>query len=539
MVPIPPTYVHLVLDRALSPRTLWEQLGGAIINDGREMECGELLTWQRYALTLRKDPGGTPTTLPPGSSLGAIGTALPTLRVDAPLQSHRWSILRQDLPALDPARLAPTDQVVHLVQALRDEQAANRLAETEARSRASAPKTPSATFPQTARRWRTYCLASEDAGLPSIYTTWANATKAERRVAFQAALEERVNTGLGASRITPLDLKELYEIVLQGRFAASYHEVDDLTKGLQPFTCGFQSTERDRDVASRASQFDQMMAGLVAPSLAEQETFRTKEVPLPTTVYQLGTQLGCTSVVFDVVLGPTHPLAQDLRSFCLNEWPLVEAALSTSSDDSTLVLQIILRWFQIETLAYFRSLSMGRTAHTPNFQEVTAIIERRAYHLLPPLPRQYLAPAPVSRPAVSTAEGPRPAGHPSGTTGNVAADNRRDPGPRTNNPSTVPEWVAAFNMSNTTIRALKDFAPNTHDRDTQASVPICLSYHLRGSCYENCQRAATHRALSATERRAMSAFIAQRLGATSGGESTTRTTTSTLTPAGSTTTKSS
>ena len=162
--------------------------------------------------------------------------------------------------------------------------------------------------------------------------------------------------------------------------------MDDLTKGLQPFTCGFQSTERDRDVASRASQFDQMMAGLVAPSLAEQETFRTKEVPLPSTVYQLGTQLGCTSVVFGVVLGPIHPLAQDLRSFCLNEWPLVEAALSTSSDDSTLVLPIILRWFQIKTLAYFRSLSMGRTAHTPNFQEITAIIERRAYHLLPPLP---------------------------------------------------------------------------------------------------------------------------------------------------------
>ena len=116
MVPIPPAYVHLVLDRALSPRAVWEQLGGAIINDGRETECEELLNWLRYALTLRKDPGGTPTALPPGSSLGAIGTALPTLRVNAPLQSHRWSILHQDRPALDPSRLALTDQVVHLVQ---------------------------------------------------------------------------------------------------------------------------------------------------------------------------------------------------------------------------------------------------------------------------------------------------------------------------------------------------------------------------------------------------------------------------------------
>ena len=387
--------VHLVLDRALNPQVLWEQVGGAVINDGRETECGELLNWLRYALTLRKDPSGTPTTLPPGSSLGAIGAALPTLCVDAPLQNHR-SILRQDLPALDQSRLAPTDQVVHLVQALRDKQAATRLVEVEGRSRASAPKTPSATFPTTAARWRTYCLATGDDGLPPIYTIWANATKAERRVALQSALEECVNTGLAAGSTMPLASKELYEIVLQGCFAASYHEVDDLTKRLQPFTCGFPSTERDHDVASRASQFDQMMAGLVAPSLAEQETFWTKEVPLPSTVYQLGTQLGCTSVVFDVVLGPIHPLVQDLHSFCLNEWPLVEAALSTSADDSTLVLPIILRWFQIEALAYFHSLSMGQTAHMPNFQEITAIIERRAYHLLPLLPRRYLAPAPAN-----------------------------------------------------------------------------------------------------------------------------------------------
>ena len=109
MVPVPPAYVHLVLDRALNPRALWEQVGGAIINDGRETECEALLDWLRYVLTLRKDPGDTPTALPPGSSLGAIGTALPTIRVDAPLQNHRWSILRQDLPALDPSRLAPTD----------------------------------------------------------------------------------------------------------------------------------------------------------------------------------------------------------------------------------------------------------------------------------------------------------------------------------------------------------------------------------------------------------------------------------------------
>ena len=172
MVPIPPAYMHIVLDQSLNPQALWEQVGGAIINDRCETGCRELLNWLRYVLTLQNDPSSTPMTLPPGSSLGVIGVALPMLHIDAPLQSHRWSILCQDLPALDPSCLAPTDQVVHLVQALRDEQAVTRLAEVEARSHASAPKTPSATFTQMAAHWCTFCLATGDDGLPPPYTLY-------------------------------------------------------------------------------------------------------------------------------------------------------------------------------------------------------------------------------------------------------------------------------------------------------------------------------------------------------------------------------
>ena len=318
----------------------------------------------------------------------------------------------------------------------------------------------SATFPQMAAHWCTFCLATGDDSLPPIYTIWANITKAERRVALQSALEECVNTGLAACRITLLASKELYEIILRGHFVASYHDVDDLMKELQPFTCFFQSTEWDRDVVSTASQFGQMMVGLVAPSLAEQETFRTKKAPLPLTVYQLGMQLGCPSMVFDMVLCPIYPLAQDLCLFCLNEWPLMEAAISTSADDSALVLPIILGWFQIDTMAYFCSLGMGQMAHTPNFQEIMAIIERTAYHVLPPLPCQYLAPAPTNHQTGTTSEGPSSVGRDPGVPGSMTPDNCRDLGQQINNPSIVPEWSATFNNSNTTIQALREFAPH-------------------------------------------------------------------------------
>ena len=44
MVPVPAAYLHLLLDRTLTPCQLWEQVGGVIIADAKEMECGVLLS---------------------------------------------------------------------------------------------------------------------------------------------------------------------------------------------------------------------------------------------------------------------------------------------------------------------------------------------------------------------------------------------------------------------------------------------------------------------------------------------------------------
>ena len=53
MMPIPLAYVSLVLDHTLSPRTLWEHLGGVIINDGCDNEYEELMNWMRYTSQLK------------------------------------------------------------------------------------------------------------------------------------------------------------------------------------------------------------------------------------------------------------------------------------------------------------------------------------------------------------------------------------------------------------------------------------------------------------------------------------------------------
>ena len=507
VLPVPPAYINIILDKTLTPRELWDQLGGAIIADGREEECTLLMQWMLMALTRR--PGATNTAPPlgPWNSLGNLPMVYPVMRVDAALQHHRWEILRSDLPALDPSRLAPSDQMVGLVEALRTEQAAVRQEQAEARNRAAAPKEPSEAFPQTAVLWQRYCGVTTDAQLPSLYHTWANSTKAERRVALQAALDERVNSGLGASRVTPLATKELYELLFQARLASHVHEAEDLTKGASPFTCGYQVGERDQDVAVRAHRFDQILLGHTNPTLAEQETLRTKDLPLPLTIYQFTTQLGCFSTVLDVALGENHPAAVTLRNFCLTEWPNLEHSLQGMPDDVRPYLPSMLLWFHKRFGAYFRGLLSGRPLPVPRLELFTELIEFRSFHNLPPMPRRYIQRPPETTPLTLTPlRDPAPTAGPTGDPGP-----RRDPGQRVTNPNPVAQFTEAYSASGRRIADLRGSAPSTTDRGTGNPVDLCLSYHLRGACYANCQRASTHRNLSAPERRLMTTFIAQHL----------------------------
>ena len=60
------------------------------------------------------------------------------------------------------------------------------------------------------------------------------------------------------------------------------------------------------------------------------------------------------------------------------------------------------------------------------------------------------------------------------------------------------EWVAKFAASSKDIRGLKA---------DESRPKICYSYHLRGTCFEACRDHATHRALTATEKAEVQAFL--------------------------------
>ena len=61
-----------------------------------------------------------------------------------------------------------------------------------------------------------------------------------------------------------------------------------------------------------------------------------------------------------------------------------------------------------------------------------------------------------------------------------------------------PEWTAKFASS---AKEIKDLKLDTN------RPKICLSYHLRGTCFESCREHPTHRALTTAEKTATQAFL--------------------------------
>ena len=176
-------------------------------------------------------------------------------------------------------------------------------------------------------------------------------------------------------------------------------------------------------------------------------------------------------------------------------------------DNARPYLPSMLLWFHKRFGAYFRGLLAGRPLPLPRLELFTELIEFRSFHNLPPMPRQYIQAPPTAAPLTLNPPGDTaPAAGPAGDPGP-----RRDPGQRVTNPNPVAQFTDAYSASGRCIADLRGSAPSTTARATGTPVEMCLSYHLRGACYANCQRASTHRNLSAPERRLMTTFIAQHL----------------------------
>jgi hypothetical protein len=92
---VPPRYAPIIINRGLSPKQLWAELGGAVIANGDQEKCAPLLTWMVLAAT--RPAVISPSTLVMPRPAPPLG--------EYPLIHHRRELLYKLLPNLNPTRI--------------------------------------------------------------------------------------------------------------------------------------------------------------------------------------------------------------------------------------------------------------------------------------------------------------------------------------------------------------------------------------------------------------------------------------------------
>ena len=508
-IPVPQEYIPILLgeDELLHPTDLWETMGVAIINNQQQEELAPLLDWIRVACTHtvnKKKPKE------PANHMGPDSEVFPPFRVDAPFAAFRRSILKADLPQLFGATAPDLTDIANTVgDVLRAEHQLNRAQAERQHREAQQPKLPTEVQPEATRVHLRLVGTDDEANLPAVYHYLAQAKKIERRQAVERAVSERCAEQDAATHITPLVTRELFEMIRSGKVAPRYDQRDDLAVGLSPFTCGYFPDQQMLEAArGRTEAFDLQQSGTAQLTLTETEKLTSKDVPFPVDSWHATNMLQATSVVMDIVQGPGHPHAAAFRRFLGNQWPsMVNAIQTTDPGDlkdvghmyTRILMQIrqklstYLRALAVDThLFTLADLDMGRGPQLPNYDDIATTVIEGSFHLLPSIPTRYLK-----------SKNPRSGG--GGTGGQQPSNTSNNLGAQLQNPSPHAPWIDGFAARNVPLNTVTDPPKDANGNE------VCMSFHLRGRCYENCPRRATH-----VQHTQLSRTIQQKLAAIAG-----------------------
>lgn len=502
MMPVPHAYVRLLHNRSLTPQQAWQEVAEQIILDGRAADCSHFLDFLRVACTFRPIPNNGAAPAPPAT---AQPQALTLPLTDDRLKRQIWAWLVRDLPALD---AKPNDtfqgQMVANSALIRHELQLQRADKAADRQAAKAPKTATEAFPGYAAKLRNLCGVDVDDELPEFWKQWASTagkSKSQGMALLQQLLNNRAQQPDSAGEAMVLSVP-LYEIIIRFDFGAE--GADAVDQGLSPFLVVPKHFHQAEGVRTMCNQYTMLHAGGNTATLNEVKELAAHKWNAPHDSLDLVSFTGSYSVLIDTVFGADQECSRAMRAhaaFIRTNATMLRTAVPPS--DLPGVLLNILRSQQLTTVEYFNvAQELGRKAAPPDYSFIENAIKRRTWFQLSAMPPRYLAPVmptnvvPVRLPVppVSAAvSAPTPLPSPTRTVG-TAID-----APVTQQ---VSEWHTKFAASAHTVAALKAMA----DRPA-----LCLSYHLRGKCFDNCRDKGTHCSLGPTERQTMQVFVDKHL----------------------------
>lgn len=504
MMYVPPKYIPIVVGRRLTPRQLWTDLVGAIRANNDEANCQPLINWVLLSL-LASDNTANATSV--------LAKPMPALPLpDVELVRYRREVLQAQLPGLvypisADANTAATHQLTNFVGQLIEEQRQARSDERDRAEETRAPKKPSSFWgEELCRNLCTLCGVATEAQLPPLWLALAAAGKSKDRIVLENHLLSVART-IGLRSAAPLATPDLTKKLVHLRFAGD--NIDDLTEGLQPFVLtiqdhgaiGFSTSLDTQQVRQQNEEYDLLGSDNISTSLADARTIRTTSAAkIPQTYDHMLVMFQAYQVVLHATLGDNHPVVQAYDSFVraysdelLYYQGRLKALACTNAPGR------LMRFIQLRMINWFRETrSTGSLPPPPDFRTALQCMDRSETSWIPDLPLAYKVPpvppaAPTPSYAGSVVPGtgtipPSVAG--TDSTSTISQITNATKAPTSNphrNPVFQPYHQQVQNIKLATLVKDKGAPPKN-----TAGIPMCLSYHLRGSCWSNCRRSKDH-----------------------------------------------
>lgn len=487
---VPAEYIPFFMGRQLTPRQLAAEVLPVIEGDGRAGQMQTFVDWCMIAGTA---------TAAGGDHSRLVRPALRAPVADAPFLNWTRRTINRFLPdvatASTNATTLATTRIANIMTDVLTEQRASRQDAQDARERATSPRSVSEFFKEhgTVKLLSLTQVDSEEQ-LPEIWSQVASATNKREREAIETIFRQVANA-LGIPELCPVVTPNLAKKITSLRLAGT--NLQDLEEGVHPFTMvimdhSTDSGEQAYQAAIEATRdYDDMMAGGGHADLNDLRAIKNSKVLLPETFELARAMLQAYKVTLIAILGEAHPVVLEYNRFLTtytNRESFYVGCLRRT--DLALGPARLLRYVQLAMRAWFQGVWEAPTTNaaglirTPPLYDVLDKMMMGDVSWLPTMPDRYIR-------AKTPAGSPTPDKDTSRTKASQVINRHRD--------SRFDDFKTGIQKTkfNDAIRHAGTAPPNVTRNGGE--VPLCASYHLRGTCFSNCSRRATHDKISAAE----------------------------------------
>ena len=522
---IPPRLAAILIHRRrVDAKTAYQELYGAIQAEGGIDAFSDVLVWLRAACTARGGGG-------PQNSVPSVTHVFSPVLLPPEVHDYMVSKVAADLPVLGRGTVSESTTTEALVGAIRSLTAARgggAIGGEEASEKAQ--KSVADTYRETYKTLLRFSNVGDVNELSPMWSRLANCHKSEQHTVLSQEFQKVcMSKGLSTELYTPIITTTLKQMVVGFQFGG--HGPDDLTSGCQPFLVSYSGSANHYLAVAAASIGNQLSQSEQTASLADYRTIREKEkIKFPKDISETCITLCRFAVLCQVLFqgtGPAHPLVTAMWSTALtlqNISPFVTdryQGLARVAGVGATYFPRILRAIQLGVHDYLQQVAINLDegvlgVEVPSFAAMLQDLKRGTFHISTnwiALPDEYMTAHTPATQSLTSGGRSSASTTVSGASAATSISSLTQDAPRENvvrvtNATPDLDFSSMTIVSGGTRNVLRAHRPPTND----AGQEFCVAWWIRGGCYPNCGRSATHRPFaSQAERSRLLAYVREHL----------------------------